>query len=215
MKIHWAKNPLETEIELDTWQEERLLAVSVRNEELLAILAQVQGVITWDAKGPEDAIKRARLEMDEYHRISEHVEKILPCFRQSLMGTHLGDCTSTASSCLKCRAEKFLGINTIKGLTADAGGAIERAFSNSKIVTSDGHDYDLRKALEYLQTYNPEIDQSANLEKYGWYKKFLPQWKESATKAYKWLKTYQEKHFPDYDNAKEDLQKDLRMVLSL
>jgi hypothetical protein len=215
VKIHWSKNPLETEVELDTPQEEKLLRACVCNDELISILAQVQGVITWDDKGPEDAIKEARKEMEEYSRISEHVDTIIPVFRQSLMASHIGDCVCVAASCIKCRAERFLGINTIKGLNKNAGASLDEAFSKSKVVTNDGHDYDLKRALDYLHDYDPAELYAEKVKTYDWYPKFFPKWKESATQAYEWLKKYQEEHYPDYNHANEDLAKDLRLVYSL
>jgi len=209
MKIHWAKNPLETEVELDTPQEELLVKAQLRVDELKYVLGDIELAVE-DNNKIEDVIENV-------FSVITRADDLVPAFRNSLMGSHLGDCVCIAASCIKCRTERFLGINTIRGLNKHAGDAIAGAFIKAKFETNDGHDYDLKKALDYLKNYNPETDSdiAKNLEKYSWYRKFFPEWKKASNEAYEWLKIYQERHYPDYDHVKEDLEKDLRLVYSL
>ena len=193
MKIHWAKNPLETEIELDTPQEEKLLRESIWKEELKFFVLEIRENLE-EAKGADEAVKQVRKTFEDYDKISEHVDTIVPVFRQALMGRHLGDCVCLACSCQKCRAERHLGIRTIKGLNKHAADALSGAFDKFKIETDGEDDYDLKKVLDYLKNYDPETDTEVakNLTKYEWYRKFFPDWKKSAHEAHEWLKLYQE-----------------------
>lgn len=193
MKITYNENPLKTTVELDD-HDKQVFWLKIKIEELQDRLFDVHFNLQ-----PDDYydLDRARTYCDPVNYIQEddaekvavdkRVDRLLESFTKELMGEHCGDCTRVACSCLKCRAEDILGVNTLAGLgeLSQIGGAF-------------GKGRGLVDALAYLKDHKISREKPA-----GWtrstqeeYEKYIPGWEAQQTRAYEYLRAYAEEHFP-------------------
>ena len=107
MNIVWAKNPLETRVELD--DADKLLLLERLKAEHLEDYGEDQADDKW-------------------------LEERAADYTQELLGKHVGDCTCVPCSCSKCYAEMLLGIDTTKGLGKHSAYKIDGAFSGDASI---------------------------------------------------------------------------------
>lgn len=106
-----------------------------------------------------------------------------------LQYSHGGDCVCWPCTCSKCRAESFLGIDTIKGLGKHEGRKIMSAFGNND-------DRSIDEALEVLKTPYDYEKRHSSWEKYTReeYERHIPRWEVEKKRAIAWLEKYKEEH---------------------
>lgn len=197
MKILWNDNPMRTSIVLDS-SERRWLSALVRCEELEEILGDAHHALdpterAWRVEkgfsGPRtdrEVIERALFELRfnyvsgevkyDDRSFSDRIEERAEMFAKELeSGVHEGDCTCVPCSCLKCHAERLIGVNTIEGLTKHHGAAIAHRFAAGK-TSAD--------VIVALRTYvpNPTDDERLRLAH--------PRWVCEAREAADWLERY-------------------------
>jgi hypothetical protein len=121
---------------------------------------------------------------DEKSKLDERCDILLATYIEELEGSHMGDCTAFASSCLKCHAEQKIGVSTTGGLDKSAGHSIYGAFN----YREDGvwRTRTLAQALERLRTYQPRV---------AGYEAYEEKWDATAKRAYEWLLNYSDCHF--------------------
>lgn len=153
MKIIWSPNPLRTVVKLD-------------NADRWALREAMQDDLT--SEDSEDNKWMNDLH-DEYER--------------SLCDVHVGDCTCVPCSCLKCWAEYYLGIDTIRGLNKYMAHQIENAFSGSPGRTID-------EAIAALADYNPKPSSPMWDGRRETWEAWLPKWRDDARQAHEWLVEY-------------------------
>jgi hypothetical protein len=96
-------------------------------------------------------------------------------------GEHNGDCVCSPMSCLKCRAESLVGIDTIRGLSKYSADKIFHAFSKNR---------DISGAIEELRVpYNKEHER---FEK--WWLPHIDRWNKEREEAIEWLLAYKKEH---------------------
>jgi len=198
MIISWGRNPLATKVTLDK-KEVEILRLKIRIEELQDLMFSAHWALTTkvgDLQGApttEVDLEGARSSLDPNYYLEEkgasldaRVNELLAHYLEELNSKHFGDCTCTACSCSKCRAEDMLGIDTIKGLDKYGATKVEAALSQ-------GRSYP--EAIAWLENYDPgEPSLSSGWTKRGDWEAHLPRWRAEAASAAVWLKAYQEAH---------------------
>ena len=179
MKIIYNHNPLKTTIEL-TKEEQRELWLKIKIEELIWIIVGIELFLSETCFNLENARKEANAEYccDKEDGINKVVNDLYLKYLDALQDVHMGDCTYNACSCVKCHAEKLLGIDTIKGLRGSSAYHIYEAF-----VKNDN----IHKAIEYLENYQPKVEK-------GWEEPYINSWKLQAKKALEWLINYRDEN---------------------
>lgn len=198
MRIVWAKNPLETRVELDE-ADKQLLHAKLRIEHLQDQLFTAHRELTSERKATESFGKRVAAAVqaldvdfmfDDKERngktFSQWLDERVTDYTQELLGKHMGDCTCVPSSCSKCYAESLLGINTIKGLGKHSTYKIDGVFAG---------DVSIDEAIQRLEVYQPTYNQSSTRPKADW-EQHVPRWIEEAKRAHAWLVAYRDEHFP-------------------
>lgn len=180
MKIEWTPNPLTTRIHLDKNEVDRLRD-KIIIEELEDIAFNAHYELTYN-QDTEAAIKASDPEYymgeDSPTGMEKRVDELLGWYLKELGQSHSGDCICLPCSCVKCRAEGLLGIDTIAGLGNKEGYYIHQAFHESD---------DIDGALEYLKNYNPEPTEN-------WMVDWISKWINNARGAHDWLKNYKKEH---------------------
>lgn len=178
MKITYQQNPLCTTVKLSEMEVE-ILRLRVKAEHLQEglLIARMYLDGTFGKANHGKALDTARSYCAE-DRESDFVEHRLKYCLESLMGTHVGDCTCMACSCDKCHTEELLGIDTIPGLWKHGGGAIYAAFSHKENCTID-------EAISYLGELR--YDRTS--------------WQENTVKSLEWLKQYRQRYFSEAPEA--------------
>ena len=204
MKITYTENPLRTTVELDAADRE-LLWWKIKAAEIEELLFSVH--CSLDGQLFEVDIARAKRCADPAYYMAENdgekskldirVDRILYWCLRELQSSHCGDCTCQPASCLKCRAEAYIGIDTISGVGKHELRAIESAFT-VKLPDGTAGQRTIAEALEVLRTYKPDLVMPASWEPHytqEYYDSCAERWKGEAAEAYEWLKGYKEKYF--------------------
>lgn len=195
MNIIWNQNPLATVIELDD-QDRKLLRAKLEAEDLLerVVGARMEldpehrewiGKIWRSQHGRErtveDSVQEAlsRLTLEDVAWTPE-LDQDAADLEAELRKSHDGDCTCQPCSCLKCRAEGLLDVDTIKGLGKHEALYIQMAFKEASTLNS---------AIEWLACYVPTV-------KAGWEGPYLERWGQEAKRAGQWLVQYRTDHWP-------------------
>ena len=187
MKIQWKQNPLETVIELDD-RDIELLRLKVTIEELEERIYGAHFHLSNGRSDLDEALKELDVEGLEEAPLKAALDTKMGWFLGHLAGVHMGDCTCTPCSCLKCHVESLLGINTIKGLGKHSAYKVDGVCKTSA---------SLAEAITRLENYEhvrggawlnyPEED----------FNRHIPRWKSEAAHAAQWLREYRDAHFPD------------------
>jgi hypothetical protein len=182
MQIKYQPNPLDTIIELDAHDAE-VLRLKIRIGELERRIGSAAYHLE---PGEWFNVETARLRLD-VGALKEHLSKSVPelfdLFVAELRGPHVGDCTCVPWSCMKCRAEELLGINTIAGLGKHPAHYIESAFL-------DGRDIDA--AIAYLDGYRPVRTGAWLRHPQEEFDQHVPRWTADAKHAAEWLRNYRD-----------------------
>ena len=114
MKIIKARNPLLHVVELDD-NDRKILRLAIKCEELQDKLFSVRYHLAHDGLGKtkEEFLRDSA----DTENLDTLVDQLAIMYENELQGMHIGGCTCHASTCLKCRAEELLGINTLEGTT--------------------------------------------------------------------------------------------------
>jgi len=188
MQIVYKQNPLRTEVILDE-AEKKELWYKTKIEEMRSVISNAffrleEGDCLNLQRAREILdIKRFYSSKDKKAEIDERTDESYNEYLDALRDLHIGDCTCVAMSCIKCRAEDMLGIDTIKGLGQHAASFIQGTFSK------DGKEDSIEDALDYLRNYKPHADWE------GW-EVHAERWRQEAKEAYEWLVKYRDEHFP-------------------
>lgn len=155
MKIIWNQNPLRTRVELAQEDKEKVYENLFKDN------------LDW-YDTPEEA--------------KEEADRLYPYFIDELESgyMHMGDCTCVATACTKCWAESYLGINTIEGASKDILHAVDQAFRQKGIETTE-------QAVHWM-IQNPPIGSWEGSEKYH------DLWRQNQMKAVEWLEEYKKKY---------------------
>lgn len=196
MRIIYNENPLRTVVELDA-QDREVLWLKVKVEELQDKLFDVHFHLTepqyfnvTTAQKAADPEKYIKEDDQEKTPLDERVDMMFEYYVKSLADTHVGDCTKVACSCLKCRAEGILGVDT---LTPSPGSGALHAISGAF-----GKNTTLSEAIAYLKSYRvdatkPDSWKHSAQEEYA---SHIKRWEKQASDAYEYLRQYAEQHFP-------------------
>lgn len=191
MKINWHQNPLRTTVEVDD-RDKQMILLGIQNEEYVEILCSLdlwmKGKIKKDTPPTMEDIQKQISRWGEICNMGIDHEDV-QLYVSDLQYSHGGDCTCWPCTCSKCRAESFIGIDTIKGLGKHEASNIMGAFGEKGDRTID-------EALEVLKApYNYENRDPA-WDKYPReeYEKHIPRWEAERKKAIDWLQKYKEEH---------------------
>jgi hypothetical protein len=189
MQIVWAQNPLATGVELDV-VEQTLLWHKLKIDALESRLYRAYFRAKDNAPIPEvlsafdieyiggDSKKHERL-------FDEELNEELQMSLKALAESHDGDCVCQPCSCLKCRTEELLEINTIGGLGKYEASAIGGAFRKS-LGSLDG-------AIEALKE-TKIVNTNAKWPRAD-FEVHIPRWLCERKLACEWLMAYRAEHF--------------------
>jgi hypothetical protein len=187
MKITYKENPLDTVVELDE-HEKKELWYKIKIDEMEDRLFMAHYYYNKEG-GADDVQYYLDPEYyctDEKSPLDKRCDQMLEWFIEELKGYHNGDCTCVPASCIKCHAERKLGIDTIEGLGKHSAHKIDHAFREHGTIDA---------VLESLKEFNPKISDVWKNNREGW-EEHLPRWKQEAKHAYDWLLKYKEEHGP-------------------
>lgn len=198
MKIEWEVNPFETRVLLDD-ADRKALRLAIRLEAALSAISHRD--LRDRAKTPEDAEMYAKYikgyddtAFDE-DDVSADTDKEVIMYEEELQGPHVGDCICFACSCYKCRAESYLGIDTIAGLSQHAASKIDSCFTNT---TTKPWSRKTLTAAETIAELSKPISRTknehwANQPQEAW-DACIPRWEAERNQALRWYQTYAEEH---------------------
>jgi len=193
MKIIWKENPLHTVVELDELDKKELW-YRIKIEELTTTILSAE----FDLK--DNRIDDAKKELDQKYffpvegksELDQLIDQLHEAFVGDLQSSHAGDCVCFPCTCIKCCAERLLGINTIKGLGKHEANKIDGAFGENRSIS---------EAIEYLRTNQSE--KNADIDPSSWkhtnpelWAASQPRWNKERERALAWLIKYKEEHFP-------------------
>jgi hypothetical protein len=183
MKIIWNQNPFKTSIVDINDGDRRNILKSIQNEEYAELLCGLDCDIHNESEFTlQKAGKRIQkwceiADMEEDH---EKVNRVVAYLNTE----HIGDCTCMSSTCARCVAEDYLGINTKKGCGKHQFKNIQSAFEGD--VTIDIAIAKLEEEKEYVKPENwPDVLV---------YEDHVPRWKREKKEAAEWLKKYKAEH---------------------
>lgn len=187
MIIHYQPNPLNTIVELDDLDLEKL-RLKITIEELKErIYGAHFRLEPGDRFDPKEAMKELNVDGLEDEPFKARVNEQIEWCISELKDSHCGDCTCIPCSCMKCRAEYFLGIDTIPHLGKHQASAINGAFSNDRTID---------EAIAYLHEHKPVRDGAWLKFPPEDFDRHVPLWMAEGKQAAKWLEDYRLKHFP-------------------
>jgi hypothetical protein len=201
VKITYAENPLRTTVELDEhdrevfWLKLKVKELEDRLFDVHFSLTEAQFIDLDRAKREADPAYYIQEDDGEKTPLDKRVDRLFNSFVRELVSEHCGDCTSTACSCIKCRAEGILGIDTVKHFHGKLLRDVDGAFA----YREDGElkQRSIGEAIAYLRDHKidrkvPASWRNGSQEEY---EKFIPRWEETQRLAYEGLKAYAAEHF--------------------
>ena len=198
MKIIWNPNPLRTVIECDE-NDLQLIHDKIMIEEQRNYIYNLQWQLKEDTKryNPNSVLKD--LKEFDHKNLQKQVDDLTIQAAEDLKQIHVGDCTCIPCSCMKCFAEDYLGVNTIKGLGKHEASNIISAFGGYGEPGKDDP-FTIDEALENLQNYKVESFEDNEAWKGSGFTKeyydiWIPEWEAQHRRAYKWLLNYKKEHF--------------------
>lgn len=194
MKIIYNENPLRTVVELDE-NDRQIFWLKLKVEELQNKLFDVHFSLTEDEyfnidRARKDADPNVYIQEDDQEKtlIDKRVDVLLDHYVKELQDVHSGDCTCVPASCMKCRAESILGIDTLKPFPGKHELAkISAAFLPGRSLTD---------VLTYLKDYKIPREKPESWKNFTqeYYETLLPRWEKEQVRAYEYLKNYVTDH---------------------
>lgn len=182
MKIHWHENPFLTIVELDDRDKEHLL-LTYQRDQYEDILFDIEYYID-----NEHDINYIKKKLSRYADICNLVvdSEIIQNLIDELNYPHTGDCTCDSISCIRCKVEDMVGIDTIKGLGPHAARRVKAAYGDNANRTIDHAIVCLEKVPVYERpdTWPNDLDYDA----------YIPKWENDRQHALTWLKQYKQEH---------------------
>ena len=198
MKIEWKVNPFETRVLLDD-ADRKALRLAIRLEAALSAISHRD--LRDRAKTSEDAKRYAKYIKDyddtafDEDRVSAKIDEEVSMYEEELQGPHVGDCICFACSCYKCRAESYLGIDTIAGLSQHAASKIDACFTDTttkpwshKTITA------AETIAELSKTITSEKNEYWKNEPQEAWDACITRWETERERALRWYQTYAEEH---------------------
>ena len=188
MKINWHQNPFKTTVELDE-HDKRTILLAYQNDEYVQMLVELEFGFT--GKYNSEKFKT----MEEAYEISKRWGEIcnldvdseeIRMYIEYLDTPHCGDCTCVPMSCIRCRVEEMLDIDTTEKCGKHSFRNVEGAFGK------DG-DHTIDEAIAILEKPREYIKPSTWPDSVG-YEEHIPRWKKEQEQAVSWLKRYKERH---------------------
>ncbi len=185
MKIIYDQNPLKSIIELND-DEKRILKLNIKIDALYDGIYDALYYIDTDLDLTKQSLTNCvQSEVVENNiNLDEEVEQMYDSLIDSITQSHNGDCICEPMTCAKCLAEGFIGISTTKGINKYALYYISSAFGDDGTNT-------ISQALVNLKIPFEIIDGD---DEYTISNK--TKWNDERNKAYNWLLTYKDTHFP-------------------
>ncbi len=186
MKVNWHEHPFLTTVELDDRDKEHLL-LAYQRDRYEDILFDIE--IQIDNGSDINSIKK---KLSSYADICNLVvdSEIIQNFIDELNYPHMGDCTCDAISCIRCKVEDMVGIDTLKGLGPHAARKVKAAYGGD---TSGKANRTITEAIECLEKV-PDYTRPDTWPKDMEYDAYIPKWENDRHAALKWLKQYKQEH---------------------
>lgn len=174
MKITYNENPLKTTVELDE-QDKQVFWLKIKVKELEDRLFSTHFSLTSENHFDLDQAKKDchpddYIQEDDGVRVTvdKRADQMLEAYTKELVGEHCGDCVCAPCSCLKCRAEDILGINTL--------GTFPGNHELHQVGGAFGKGRGLTEALEYLKDHKIAREKPAGWERTTQedYEKWIP-----------------------------------------
>jgi hypothetical protein len=184
MHIHYHPNPLQTVIELESHDLERLrlkLTIDDLQDRIYGAHFHLEPGKYFDVEAAIRSLDVHSLEEEPFER---KIDRLVDICVDELRGQHIGDCTCQPCSCMKCHAERLLGIDTIKGLGKHAAHKIDTAFAVER---------SLDEAIAWLDDYKPERGEAWLRFPQADFERHIPRWTEEARQAAAWLREYRQR----------------------
>lgn len=197
MKIIYHENPLRTVVELDE-HDRQVFWLKIKVEELQNRLFDVHFSLTEGEffnldRARRDADPESYIQEDNQEKVSvdKRVDSLFDAYVKDLAGWHSGDCTCVACSCMKCRAEEILGVDTLKPFPGKQVLAkVDSAFCSYE--NGEKKERSLAEAIAHLRDYKiPRQKPDAwNKTSQAEYEKHIPRWESEQARAYEYLNNY-------------------------
>ena len=188
MKINWHPNPFRTTIEIDD-HDKHMILLAIQNEEYTNILCRLDldlnGKYNRPALTDLEVVKKEIGKWGDICNLSVDSEEV-QYYISYLDTEHMGDCTCVPCSCLRCRVEEMLGIDTIKGLGKHQAYKVQGAFGKDGNKTID-------EAIASLEQI-PEYKKPDSWPDSVGYDVHIPRWESERKSAAVWLRKYKEEH---------------------
>lgn len=170
MKIHYKDNPLSTIVELNP-TEIKLLLAKIKIEEFENVLNDMWAAAHEQNCTISEFIESIDRDFWTGDQIDHRTMVICKDAILALADTHLGDCTATPFSCVKCYAEGLLGIDTIPGLKKERADLLYSEFTKHETI-----DLTIDDVIDSLTNFNDD------------------KFKEVAISTREWLINYKNTH---------------------
>lgn len=196
MRFEWNVNPLETAVFLDD-ADRKLLRMAIRLD--AAIDAISYRDLRDSAKTPEDAERYSRYLKNydnvAFDEVPEDIDEQVVMYESELQGSHVGDCICFACSCMKCRAESLLDIDTIAGLSTHEASKIDSCFTDTSTTTWSRKTLTSAEVIEELSkpVSRTKNEHWKNSTQEMW-DACIPRWETERARALNWYRQYIEEH---------------------
>jgi hypothetical protein len=211
MHIIWNPNPLATVVELDEYDRQILrlkIEIDLLRNRMYRAHFDLDPTMRAQRNEPpgkrrtlDEAVTAAIASLDvaftdgEGERRGKTWEQLLDAeladHIRELAGIHFGDCTCEPCSCLKCRAESLIGVNTLAGLGKHEGSHVADAFTARLDAIVPTLDEAIDSLTNYRPTKGPCWDRHTDAE----FQRHVPRWTQEAASAAAWLVAYKAEHF--------------------
>lgn len=198
MKIEWDVDPLSTRVFIDE-QDRKYMRQNIRLQAALSAInyrdLRDRAKTTEDAEMYAKYIKRYDDIAFDEDDVSAHIDEEVVMYEEELQSCHVGDCICFCCSCMKCRAEGYLGINTIEGLGQHEGSKIDDCFTDTSTKPWKRIKRTSDEVIALLSKPTPreKNEHWKNSTQEAW-DACIPRWEKEREYALKWYQNYIEEH---------------------